>query len=263
MAEKQRLDRLLVDRQLAPTRSKAAAMIMAGEVQVNGRRVDKPGSAFRADVLVTVSAKPRYVSRGGLKLEAALDSFDLDPSGKICGDVGASTGGFTDCLLQRGAARVYAIDVGNGIIDYRLRIDERVCLLENTNARYLPRLPEQPDLVTIDVSFISLRYILPAVQRWIDAKADIIALLKPQFEAGKAEVGRGGIVRDRGVHRRVVTDIVAFATAQGFKPVSAMKSPISGAKGNIEFLLHFRPQRSPKARQEFQSHIDSLFEASQ
>ena len=259
MAEKQRLDRLLVKRQLAPTRSKAAAMIMAGEVQVNGRLVDKPGSGVRADAIVTIKAKPRYVGRGGLKLEAALGAFDTDPAGKICVDVGASTGGFTDCLLQHGAARVYAIDVGSGIIDYRLRIDVRVRLLENTNARYLKCLPEKPDLVTIDVSFISLRHILPAVKRWIETGADIIALVKPQFEAGKAEVGRGGIVRDPTVHRRVISAIVDFAAMLGFTPVAVLRSPITGAKGNVEYLLHLRFHPEAQPGPDFQSQIDSLF----
>ena len=243
MAEKLRLDRLLVERQLAPTRSKAAAMIMAGEVQVNGRLVDKPGSGVRADARLTVKAKPRYVGRGGLKLEAALDAFELDPAGKVCADVGASTGGFTDCLLQRGAARIYAIDVGSGLIDYRLRIDQRVRLLEHTNARYLERLPESPHLVTIDVSFISLRHILPAVKRWLAAGADVIALVKPQFEAGKAEVGRGGIVRDQNVHRRVISDIAELAGLLEFAPVAVIRSPITGAKGNIEFFLHLHAGR--------------------
>ncbi len=263
MAQKQRLDRLLVDRRLAPTRSKAAAMIMAGEVQVNGRLVDKPGSGVRADAIVTIKAKPRYVGRGGLKLEAALGAFDVDPADRVCADVGASTGGFTDCLLQHGAARVYAIDVGSGVIDYRLRIDDRVCLLENTNARYLERLPEKPDLVTIDVSFISLRHILPAVKRWIEMGADIIALVKPQFEAGKAEVGRGGIVRDQRVHRRVINGVADFAAMLGFTPVAVLRSPITGAKGNIEYLLHLRMVQEAQTRPAFQTQIDSLFLASE
>ena len=184
-----------MDRRLAPSRSKAAAMIMAAEVTVDDRLIDKPGAMVREDARVELKRKPRYVGRGGLKLEAALSKFGVDPTGKICADVGASTGGFTDCLLQHGAAKVYAIDVGSGIIDYRLRIDKRVKLLEKTNARHLAALDDLPSLAVIDVSFISLRLILPAVKRWLPPCADVIALVKPQFEAGKSDVGKGGIVR--------------------------------------------------------------------
>ncbi len=259
MADKQRLDRLLVDRQLAGTRSKAAAMIMAGEIKVNDRLVDKPGAMIQTDADVAVKVKPRYVGRGGLKLEAALAGFDVDPAGKVCADVGASTGGFTDCLLQRGAARVYAIDVGSGIIDYRLRIDERVILLENTNARHLGVLPETPALVVIDVSFISLRLILPAVKRWIDEGVDVVALVKPQFEAGKADVGKGGIVRNRAVHRRVLTTVSDSATTLGFLPIAVMRSPVTGAKGNEEYLLWLQLSPTATLHADFQDQINLLF----
>ncbi len=240
MAGKLRLDKLLVDRQLAHTRSKAAAMIMAAEVSVDGRIIDKPGTQVSTDAAITLKDKPRYVGRGGYKLEAALQAFPILVKGKICADVGASTGGFTDCLLQHGAARVHAIDVGSGIIDYRLRQDARVCLLENTNARYLQSLSEQVSLAVIDVSFISLRLILPAVLRWLAAEAAIIALVKPQFEAGKGDVGKGGIVRDLSVHRRVLREAVSFASDLGLTPSGLIRSPITGAKGNIEYLLWLR-----------------------
>ncbi len=240
MAKKLRLDKLLVARQLAPTRSKAAAMIMAAEVNVDGRLVDKPGTQVSAEATITLKDKPRYVGRGGYKLEAALGGFPLLARDKVCADVGASTGGFTDCLLQQGAARVHAIDVGSGIIDYRLRKDDRVRLLENTNARYLQSLGELVSLAVIDVSFISLRLILPAVLRWLQADADIIALVKPQFEAGKGDVGKGGIVRDLSVHRRVLREAVSFASDIGLTPSGLIRSPITGAKGNVEYLLWLR-----------------------
>lgn len=259
MAKKSRLDVLLVDKQLANSRSKAAAMIMAGEVKVNDRLVDKPGTMIQTDAVVTLKDKPRYVGRGGLKLEAALKVFAVEPAGKICADVGASTGGFTDCLLQHGARKVYAIDVGSGILDYRLRIDERVILLENTNARYLDALPESPALAVVDVSFISLRLILPAVKRWIAADADVIGLVKPQFEAGKTDVGKGGIVRKQSVHRRVLREIVTFANSQGFAAADVLRSPITGAKGNVEFLLWLQLKPEPTKSSSIQHRIDALF----
>ena len=262
MANRIRLDVLLVDRQLASSRSKAAAMIMAGEVKVNERLVDKAGTMIQSDALVTLKDKPRFVGRGGLKLAAALQSFAIEPAGKSCADVGASTGGFTDCLLQHGARKVYAIDVGSGILDYRLRIDERVTLLENTNARYLDTLPESPALTVIDVSFISLRLILPAVKRWIATDADVIGLVKPQFEAGKADVGKGGIVRKQAVHRRVLEDIAAFANSHGFAATDVLRSPITGAKGNIEFLLWLKLRLDLAMSSSIQHRIDALFVSS-
>lgn len=237
MSGKVRLDVLLLERRLAASRSKAAAMIMAAEVFVNGRLIDKPGTQVRPDVKIRLKEKPRYVGRGGLKLEAALAAFDMNPKGKVCADVGASTGGFTDCLLQNGAARVHAIDVGTGIMDYRLRVDKRVVLLENTNARYLKALSERVALAVIDVSFISLRLILPAVRKWLSEQADVVALVKPQFEAGKSDVGKGGIVRDRAVHGRVLTDISRFAESIGFDVADMIASPVRGQKGNVEYLM--------------------------
>ncbi len=239
-AGKSRLDMLLAQRRLAPSRSKAARMIMAGEVRVNDAIVDKPGYFVRADVEITLKQKPRYASRGGIKLEAALREFGVDPTGRVCADIGASTGGFTDCLLQHGAAKVYAIDVGRSLLDYRLRADERVIPRESANARYLESLGEAIDIVVIDVSFISLRLILPAVSRIAASSAHVIALVKPQFEAGKSEVGRGGIVRDLAVHRRVLKQVAAFADANHFAALDLMRSPITGAKGNVEYLLWLR-----------------------
>ncbi len=260
MAAKKRLDILLVERALAPSRSKAAAMIMAAEVRVNENVVDKPGTMVRGDATVTLKRKPRFVGRGGLKLEAALDAFAIDPTGATCADVGASTGGFTDCLLQRGAARVFAIDVGSGIIDYRLRHDPRVSLLENTNARYLTSLESRPALVAIDVSFISLRLILPAVIRWLPPVADVIALVKPQFEAGRAEIGKGGIVRDRKVHRRVLVDVTASAQSLGFKAADVIRSPITGAKGNEEYLVWFTQGYTANSASAFSAKVAALTE---
>ena len=237
---KMRLDRLLVERGLARSRSQAAAMIMAAEVKVGDRVLDKPGSRVDASAQVQLKAKPRYVSRGGIKLEAALSAFDIDVRGSVCADVGSSTGGFTDCLLQHGAARIHAIDVGAGLLDYRLRIDQRVRLWEKTNARYLDSLGEQVDLVAIDVSFISLRLILPRVMGWLGENADVIALVKPQFEARKADIGKGGIVRDATVRREALERVAAFATEMGFGVQGVMESPITGQKGNREYLMWIR-----------------------
>lgn len=258
IGRKQRLDRLLMEKMRLDSRSKAAAQIMAGEVTVDGRLIDKPGSMVRSDAEITLKSKPRYVGRGGIKLEAALAAFDLTAAARICADVGASTGGFTDCLLQHGAARVYAIDVGRGILDYRLRVDERVVLLEGTNARHLDALPERPGLVVIDVSFISIRLILPAVKRWASADADIIALVKPQFEVGKGEVGKGGIVRDASLRRRTLRDIASFAESLGMLCAEIIPSPITGAKGNVEYFLWLRLSAAPSDDARIFSMIDAL-----
>ena len=259
MVRKLRLDILLVERKRVSSRSKAAAQIMAGEVTVDGRLIDKPGSMVRSDAQISLKSKPRYVSRGGLKLEAALEAFAIEAVGKVCADVGASTGGFTDCLLQHGAARVYAIDVGSGLLDYRLRIDERVSLLEGTNARHLDALPERPSLVVIDVSFISIRLILPAVKRWVAAEADIIALVKPQFEVGKGEVGKGGIVRDASLRHRVLRDIVDFAESLDMVSADVTPSPITGAKGNVEYLLWLELDKDLNHNPAIRQKIDALF----
>jgi 23S rRNA (cytidine1920-2'-O)/16S rRNA (cytidine1409-2'-O)-methyltransferase len=238
-----RLDRLLVARGLAATREKAQALILAGVVSVDGRRVEKAGAPVDETAEIAVAGPPHpYVSRGGVKLEAALDHFGLDPAGFVCLDVGASTGGFTDCLLQKGAIRVYAIDVGYGQLDAKLRSDPRVVVREKVNARSLSSddVPEPVAFAAIDVSFISLRLILPAVAPLVAAGGAVVVLVKPQFEAGRAEVGKGGIVRSEEVRGRVVAEIAAFGRGIGLEPIGSIPSPIRGAHGNEEFLLYFR-----------------------
>jgi 23S rRNA (cytidine1920-2'-O)/16S rRNA (cytidine1409-2'-O)-methyltransferase len=236
MADKERLDVLLVERGLAPSREKARAMIMAGEVMVRGQTVDKPGSRLVTDALIEVKGKPRFVSRGGDKLAAALDAFAVPIAERTSADVGASTGGFTDCLLQYGAAKVYALDVGYGQIAYSLRQDPRVIVIERTNARYVESLPEPVSLVTIDASFISLRLLLPVIRGWLTPQADVIPLIKPQFEAGPADVGKGGVVRDANVHARVLSEVLSFALELGFSARGLIRSPLKGPAGNVEFL---------------------------
>ena len=240
---KSRLDLLLVARGLAPTREKAQAMILAGRVEVDGRRADKAGSAIPADADVRVEGPEHpYVSRGGVKLAAALDALRIDPAGVVCLDIGASTGGFTDCLLQRGAARVYAVDVGYGQLDATLRTDPRVVLREKVNARFLSRehVPEAVALAVLDLSFISVKLVLPAVLPLLCPGARIVVLVKPQFEAGRAEVPRGGVVRSEAVRTRVREEIEAFGAKLGLEHLGSIPSPIEGARGNREFLLVFR-----------------------
>jgi len=235
--KKERLDKLLVARGLVPTRSKAQGIILAGEVLVDGTMVDKPGTAVPLEAAIELKAQLPYVGRGGFKLAGALEAFDLDVTGNISADVGACTGGFTDVLLQNGASRVYAIDVGYGQLDWSLRQDERVVVLERTNARYLEDLGEPVNFVAIDVSFISLRLILPAVKQWLAEGASIVALIKPQFEAGPKQVGRGGIVKDTAVHRAVLLELWQWLRENGFGVLGLTKSPVTGADGNIEFLV--------------------------
>jgi len=240
---KKRLDLLLVARGLAPTREKAQALILAGLVEVDGRPSAKAGAAFDESAEIAVAGPPHpYVSRGGVKLAAALDHFAIDPAGLVCLDVGASTGGFTDCLLQKGAARVYAVDVGHGQLDARLRSDARVLVREKVNARSLSgdEVPELVALAVVDVSFISLRLILPAVARLAKAGAAIVVLVKPQFEAGRGEVPRGGVVRSEEVRRRVVAEIAVAGRRLGLEVLGSISSPLRGARGNEEFLLGFR-----------------------
>lgn len=246
---KVRLDVLLVERGLAESRAKAQAMIMAGQVRVADQVTLKPATTVPADSVLTVDSGPRFVSRGGEKLDAALETFAIDVSGFVCADVGASTGGFTDCLLQRGAAKVYAIDVGKGILHWKLRNDPRVVVMEQTNARYLEVLPEPVTLVTVDASFISLKILLPVVKTWLDASiasndaiqarpGGIIALIKPQFEAGRKDVARGdGVIRDPQIHKQVLQDILDFARGERFHVRGLVKSPLLGPKGNAEFLV--------------------------
>jgi 23S rRNA (cytidine1920-2'-O)/16S rRNA (cytidine1409-2'-O)-methyltransferase len=238
-SQKQRLDLLIVERELAATREQARKLIMAGEVTVAGQVHDKPGVLVAADAEIAVRAPLPYVSRGGLKLAAALDAFGLDVRGLVAVDVGASTGGFTDCLLQRGAKQVYAIDVGYGQLAWKLQTDERVVVLDRTNVRYLEQLPGGAlgDLGVIDASFISLALVLPATLRLLQPLGQIVALVKPQFEAGKDDVGKGGVVRDRKVHRRVLEETVAMAQALGLDVAGLTVSPAPGPAGNIEFLI--------------------------
>ncbi|MBK6799913.1 MAG: TlyA family RNA methyltransferase [Acidobacteria bacterium] len=238
---KERLDKLLVERGLAETRTKAQALILAGQVFSKEQRLEKAGQEVPVDIELTVRETLAYVGRGGLKLAAALDHFKIDPAGKTCLDIGASTGGFTDCLLQRGAARVVAIDVGHGQIDWKLRQDARVEVRENVNARYLQPddFTDRFDLVVVDVSFISLTKILPAIPPLINPSAKVVTLIKPQFEVGREEVGRGGIVRDESAQKRVVDEVIACADTLRLKSAGVIDSPIMGADGNREFLACF------------------------
>jgi 23S rRNA (cytidine1920-2'-O)/16S rRNA (cytidine1409-2'-O)-methyltransferase len=242
MAPKVRIDQLLVDRGLAPSRERAKALILAGHVRVNGQPETKAGTSVSEDAEVApLQPDHPYVGRGGLKLAHALDAFQIPVAGRQALDIGASTGGFTDVLLQRGAARVVALDVGHGQLDWTIRNDPRVIVIEHYNARHLTLedLPGPMDLVTIDVSFISLRQILPPVRAVLAPGADVVALVKPQFEAGRDEVGKG-IVRDPATHARVLERVSADAREVGLSPLASTPSPITGAKGNIEFLLHLR-----------------------
>jgi len=257
---KVRVDVLLTERGLAESRAQAQRLLMAGQVRVDGQVVSKAATQVDAGAVVSVEEPPRFVSRGGEKSQAALEAFNIAPEGRVCADVGASTGGFTDCLLQAGARRVYAIDVGKGVLHWKLRQDERVVVMEGTNARYLKQLPEAVSLVTVDVSFISLKRILPVVKGWLGGEGgdtslatptqndndavvrgglerDVIALIKPQFEAGREQVKRGsGVIRDPGIHRQVLLDVLEFAEEEGYEVRGLMRSPLVGPKGNLEFL---------------------------
>ena len=249
---KVRLDVLLVERGLAESRAKAQAMIMAGQIRVADQVALKPATAVPADSVLTVDSGPRFVSRGGEKLDAALQAFGLDVTGFICADVGASTGGFTDCLLQRGAVKVYAIDVGKGILHWKLRNDPRVVVMEETNARYVESLPEPVSLVTVDASFISLKILIPVIKKWSfdkgkkkEERGGIIALIKPQFEAGKKDVSRGdGVIRDPEIHKQVLLNVLGFAQVEGSQIRGLIKSPLLGPKGNAEFLVWLEDKKA-------------------
>lgn len=266
-----RLDLLLVELGLAESRAKAQALVMAGQVRVDGQVVDRVAANIQNDANVTLDRGPRFVSRGGEKLEAALLAFPLEIANRVCADLGASTGGFTDCLLQHGAAKVYSIDVGKGILHWKLRSDPRVVVMEETNARYVEALAEPVSLVTIDASFISLKILLPVVKGWLPSppcgglppaalpksgeggreaggvpsppalppmgEESVIALIKPQFEAGRQESAKHkGVIRDPAVHKAILMDVLAFAQAQGFGVLGLLRSPVLGPKGNVEFL---------------------------
>jgi 23S rRNA (cytidine1920-2'-O)/16S rRNA (cytidine1409-2'-O)-methyltransferase len=237
---KERLDVLLVTRGLAPTREKAARLILAGLVQVDGQRADKTGALVTGSAQIQVAPGRRFVSRGGEKLAPVLSLFGVSPRGRVCLDVGASTGGFTQCLLERGAVRVYAVDAGHGQLDAALRADGRVVVMEKTNARYLlaAAFNEAPDLATMDVSFISLEKVLPAVFNVLASTGEAVILVKPQFEVGKGEVGKGGVVRDRASHESVLRRLARFAVLHGWHVRNVAASPLKGPKGNREFFLH-------------------------
>ncbi len=239
--KKERLDAVLVERGLYESRAKAQAAVMAGQVLVDEQKIDKPGTQINGEAAIRiVGEKIPYVSRGGLKLAKALEAFSLVLEGKIVVDVGASTGGFTDCALQNGAAKVYAIDVGYGQLAWKLRSDERVINMERTNVRYLEEdsLPEKADVITIDVAFISLDKILPAVRKIMKNDAIVVALIKPQFEAGRENIGKKGVVKDSSVHEQVIEKVVSFAAAEGFGIAGLDFSPAKGPEGNIEYLLY-------------------------
>ncbi|MBI5878647.1 MAG: TlyA family RNA methyltransferase [Chloroflexi bacterium] len=238
MAARERLDVLVVARGLAESREKAQRLIMAGEVFVDGQRMDKPGMTVPAEAGIEVRGGLPYASRGGFKLAHALDRFGITVAERVCADVGASTGGFTDVLLQRGAARVYAIDVGYGQLAWELRTDPRVVVMDRTNIRLVESLPEPASFACIDVSFISLTLVLPVVARLLTPGGELVALVKPQFEAGKGRVGKGGVVRDPAVHRDVLARMLALCEANGWSVGGLTASPIKGPAGNIEFLLH-------------------------
>ena len=239
-SRKVRLDELLVVRGLAETRAQAERLILAGEVWLGDRLADKAGQLVAGDVAMRREMGLPYVSRGGLKLEAALDAFGIQPAGWSCADIGASTGGFTDCLLQRGAARVYAVDVGYGQLAWSLRQDSRVVVLERANIRHLAALPESVALATVDVSFIGLSLVLPRVAALLAPTGQVIALIKPQFEVSKGQVGKGGVVREPALHRAVIVKVLDDAAALALAPGGLIRSPITGPAGNVEFLAWLR-----------------------
>lgn len=248
---KERLDVLLVQQKLAPSREKAKAMIMEGIVFVDGQREDKAGASFDENAAIEVRGNPlRYVSRGGLKLEKAMDKFDISLGDAVCMDIGASTGGFTDCMLQSGAAKVYAVDVGYGQFAWKLRQDARVVCMEKTNIRYVTPddIDDVLDFASVDVSFISLTKVLCPARALLKEGGEMVCLIKPQFEAGREKVGKKGVVRDPEVHREVISNVISFALENGFAPLNLEYSPIKGPEGNIEYLLHLRKTEGQEGR---------------
>jgi 23S rRNA (cytidine1920-2'-O)/16S rRNA (cytidine1409-2'-O)-methyltransferase len=237
---KRRIDSLLVAEGLVVSRAKAQALIMAGEVTVDGRLVTRPGTLIEEGAAIVISEPPPFVSRGGIKLDHALDEFRLDVRGKVAADIGASTGGFTDCLLKRGASRVYAIDVGYGQLDYRLRQDPRVVVMERVNARYPISLPEKVDLATIDLSFISVTKVIPSVAQILKEDGYLVVLVKPQFESRKGEVGKGGIIKDPQLHAAILGRFIVWVVDNGFRLKGLIVSPILGTEGNKEFFVLLR-----------------------
>ena len=260
MSNKTRLDVLLTERGLLDSRQKAQATIMSGIVFVNGQRVDKVGTAVANDALIEIRGTTLpYVSRGGLKLEKAMQTFPLTLTGKICADIGASTGGFTDCMLQNGAKKVYAVDVGYGQLDWKLRNDARVVCMERTNARYLTHeeIPEELDFASVDVSFISLKLIFPALYGLLREGGEIACLIKPQFEAGRAKVGKKGVVRDPAVHLEVLEHFLIHAKENHFTVLGITYSPIRGPEGNIEYLGFLRKSEEPDAAVDLQAIVEA------
>lgn len=260
MASSIRLDQAMVERALADTRSRAKSFIMAGDVLVNGEKETRAGRPIAETDTVSFKEKPRFVSRGGEKLDHALKAFGIDVTGLVAADLGASTGGFTDCLLQRGAARVYAVDVGYGQIDEKLRTDDRVIVMERENARYLTSLPEPIAMTSIDVSFISLKLMFPVVTALSEPGARCVPLIKPQFEAGRADIGKGGVVRDPAVHRRVLETTLASAIEHGLVPHGLVASPLRGPAGNVEFLAHLVNESVPEGGVEITPMVDAAME---
>ncbi len=266
--DKERLDVLLVNRGLAPSREKAKTLIMAGEVFVNGQREDKPGTTFEESKINSLEVRGDtlpYVSRGGLKLEKAVNNFGFSLQDKVCMDIGASTGGFTDCMLQNGAKKVYSVDVGHGQLDWKLRSDERVVCMEKTNFRYMVRddIEDELDFASCDVSFISLTKILLPARRLLKDGGEMVCLIKPQFEAGKEKVGKKGVVRDPKVHEEVVHRIMDFVNIAGFEVLHLDYSPIKGPEGNIEYLIHIRknPEMNEKVSGLTESEGERLLKA--
>ena len=258
---KERLDILLVQRQLAPSREKAKAIIMSGNVYVNGQKEDKAGSTFDEKSEIEVKGNTlKYVSRGGLKLEKAMSHFDITLEGKVCMDVGSSTGGFTDCMLQNGAVKVYAVDVGHGQLDWKLRQDERVVCMEKTNIRYVEpeNIEELVEFSSIDVSFISLTKVLLPVRNLLTDQGQIACLIKPQFEAGREKVGKKGVVRDSAVHEEVIRKVIAYAVSISFEVLGLEFSPIKGPEGNIEYLLYLQKLPEGKQNEEIPFSVEDI-----
>ncbi len=260
--KKERIDILLIERRLVDSRSLAQKIIMAGNVIVDGQTIDKPSTKVSIESKILVQSGPKFVSRGGEKLEPALLKFGFESlDGKICADLGSSTGGFTDCMLQYGAKRVYAVDVGYGILHWKLRTDPRVVVMERMNARYLTSFPDPIDFVTIDASFISLKTLLPGVFSWVSEGGHVIILIKPQFEAGKQEAAKGsGVIRDPLIHKKICFETLTFANELGFEIKGLMESPIKGPKGNIEFLsLLQKVKNTHTTIHEIETYINSIF----
>lgn len=257
---KKRIDLVLVEMGLTESRSLAQRLVMAGKVRINGQLAVKPAQNVPNGAEVTLESGPRFVSRGGHKLAAAMEAFSLNVQGLVCADVGASTGGFTDCLLQQGAAKVYAIDVGHGILAWSLRNNPRVVVMEKTNARHVDKLEEPVSLVVMDASFISLRILLPVIKNWFFLESgEVVALIKPQFEAGRKEVSKGkGVIRDPQIHRRVVKEILGFSQKQGFRVKGLVRSPVLGPKGNVEFLVWLGVGIPPMDAEQLEITLDAI-----